>query len=114
MSDDTETGLPASIEEAWGVRRRPRKGPNPGLDLERIVAAAVKLAVAEGIEAVSMSRVAPYDFATSSFSAVSATAVTVAPSTAPTCTAALPTPPPAPSTMSSSPGFSSAIERSTW
>ena len=58
MDDDTETGLPASIEEAWGVRRRPRKGPKPGLDLERIVAAAVKVAAAEGIEAVSMSRVA--------------------------------------------------------
>ena len=58
MDDDTETGLPASIEEAWGVRRRPRKGPKPGLDLARIVAAAVKVAAAEGIEAVSMSRVA--------------------------------------------------------
>ena len=58
MDDDTETGLPASIEEAWGVRRRPRKGPKPGLDLERIVAAAVKVAASEGIEAVSMSRVA--------------------------------------------------------
>jgi AcrR family transcriptional regulator len=58
MDDDTEIGLPASIEEAWGVRRRPRKGPKPGLDLERIVAAAVKVAASEGIEAVSMSRVA--------------------------------------------------------
>lgn len=58
MDDDTETGLPASIEEAWGVRRRPRKGPKPGLGLDRIVAAAVGLAAAEGIEAVSMSRVA--------------------------------------------------------
>ena len=58
MSDDTESGLPASIEEAWGVRRRPRKGPKPGLDLERIVAAAVRVAGSEGLEAVSMSRVA--------------------------------------------------------
>jgi AcrR family transcriptional regulator len=58
MDDDTETGLPASIEEAWGLRRRPRKGPKPGLDLERIVAAAVGVAASEGIEAVSMSRVA--------------------------------------------------------
>jgi AcrR family transcriptional regulator len=58
MDDETETGLPASIEEAWGMRRRPRKGPKPGLDLERIVAAAVRVAAAEGIEAVSMSRVA--------------------------------------------------------
>ena len=58
MEEHTETGLPASIEEAWGVRRRPRKGPKPGLDLERIVSAAVEVAAAEGIEAVSMSRVA--------------------------------------------------------
>jgi AcrR family transcriptional regulator len=58
MDDDTETGLPASIEEAWGVRRRPRKGPKPGLDLDRIVSAAVKVAASEGIAAVSMSRVA--------------------------------------------------------
>jgi AcrR family transcriptional regulator len=58
MEQETETGLPASIEEAWGVRRRPRKGPKPGLDLERIVAAAVKVAASEGIAAVSMSRIA--------------------------------------------------------
>ena len=58
MEDDTETGLPASIEAAWGVRRRPRKGPKPGLDLDRIVSAAVKVAASEGIGAVSMSRVA--------------------------------------------------------
>jgi AcrR family transcriptional regulator len=53
-----ETGLPASIETAWGVRERPTKGPKPGLSLERIVAAAVKLAAAEGLPAVSMGRVA--------------------------------------------------------
>lgn len=56
--DDTETGLPASIEAVWGLRRRPRKGPKPGLDLERIVSAAVNVAASEGLEAVSMSRVA--------------------------------------------------------
>jgi AcrR family transcriptional regulator len=53
-----ETGLPASIQTAWGVRERPTKGPKPGLSLERIVAAAVKLAAAEGLPAVSMGRVA--------------------------------------------------------
>ena len=58
MDDDTQSGLPASLEQAWGVRARPRKGPRPGLDLERIVAAAVTLAAREGIAAVSMSRVA--------------------------------------------------------
>ena len=58
MTDESETGLPASIEEVWGLRRRPRKGPKPGLDLNRIVAAAVKVAGSAGLEAVSMSRVA--------------------------------------------------------
>ena len=58
MEDDSEAGLPVSIEEAWGLRRRPRKGPKPGLDLDRIVGAAVKVAASEGLEAVSMGRVA--------------------------------------------------------
>jgi AcrR family transcriptional regulator len=53
-----ETGLPASIETAWGIRERPAKGPKPGLSLDRIVAAGVKLAAAEGLAAVSMGRVA--------------------------------------------------------
>jgi AcrR family transcriptional regulator len=57
-NDDTETGLPASIEAAWGLRQRPRKGPKPGLDLDLIVAAAVNVAASEGLAAVSMSRVA--------------------------------------------------------
>lgn len=53
-----ETGLPASIEIAWGLRERPSKGPKPGLSLERIVEAAVRVAASEGLAAVSMSRVA--------------------------------------------------------
>jgi AcrR family transcriptional regulator len=53
-----ETGLPASFETAWGLRERPSKGPKPGLSLDRIVAAAVKVAATEGIAAVSMGRVA--------------------------------------------------------
>src|SRR3981081_4220487 len=57
MSDEG-TGLPASIEAAWGLRGRPRKGPKPELSLERIVEAAVKVASSEGLTAVSMSRVA--------------------------------------------------------
>jgi AcrR family transcriptional regulator len=52
------TGLPASIEAAWGVRERPNKGPRPALSLERIVAAAARVAAADGLQAVSMSRVA--------------------------------------------------------
>ncbi|MGW4033053.1 TetR/AcrR family transcriptional regulator [Streptomyces sp. NPDC004838] len=52
------TGLPASIEAAWGLRERPSKGPKPGLSLDRIVGAAVAVAAAEGLGAVSMGRVA--------------------------------------------------------
>jgi AcrR family transcriptional regulator len=53
-----DTGLAASLEAAWGLRGRPYKGPRPGLSLERIVAAAVRIAGSEGLAAVSMSRVA--------------------------------------------------------
>jgi AcrR family transcriptional regulator len=52
------TGLPASIEIAWGLRARPSKGPKPGLTQERIVEAAVRVAASDGLAAVSMSRVA--------------------------------------------------------
>lgn len=58
MNDDSGTGLPASIEAAWGVRGRPSRGPKPGLSLERIVEAGIAVASAEGLAAVSMSRVA--------------------------------------------------------
>jgi AcrR family transcriptional regulator len=62
MGDHEESGdgiaLPASFETVWGVRARPAKGPRRGLSLERIVEAAINVAVADGLEAVSMSRVA--------------------------------------------------------
>jgi AcrR family transcriptional regulator len=60
MDDDSDggTGLPASLEAAWGLRARPSKGPKRGLSLEQIVEAAVKIASSDGLEAVSMGRVA--------------------------------------------------------
>jgi len=58
MSDETETGLPASFELAWGVRDRPTKGPKRGLSLEQVVDAGIHVANVEGIGGVSMSRVA--------------------------------------------------------
>src|SRR5258706_13518729 len=58
MDDQGSTGLPASLEQAWGLRGRPHRGPRPGLSLERIVAAAVRIADADGLAAVSMNRVA--------------------------------------------------------
>lgn len=50
--------LPAIVEMAWGRRERPTKGPKRVLSLERIVEAAISIAAAEGLGAVSMSRVA--------------------------------------------------------
>lgn len=50
--------LPAVLATAWGLRTRPGKGPKPGLTLDRIVAAGVHVAGAEGLGAVSMARVA--------------------------------------------------------
>ena len=54
----SDSGLPASLELAWGLRERPAKGPKRGLSLARIVQAAVEVARAEGLPAVSMGRVA--------------------------------------------------------
>jgi AcrR family transcriptional regulator len=51
-------GIPDSIAAAWGVRERPHKGPKPALSLPRIVDAAVRIADTEGLNAVSMGRVA--------------------------------------------------------
>jgi AcrR family transcriptional regulator len=53
-----EAGIPADVAAAWGVRERPHKGPKPALSLPRIVAAAVRVADAEGLDTVSMGRVA--------------------------------------------------------
>src|SRR5215469_8552661 len=50
--------VPDSVAAAWGVRERPHKGPRPALSLSRIVDAAVRVADAEGLDAVSMGRVA--------------------------------------------------------
>lgn len=49
--------LAPGMAALWG-RERPRRGPRPGLSLEAITDAAVALADAEGLAAVSMARVA--------------------------------------------------------
>ena len=54
----TGSELPDGIAAAWGVRERPHKGPKPALSLPRIVDAAVQVADADGLDAVSMGRVA--------------------------------------------------------
>lgn len=50
--------ISASLAEAWGRRERPTRGPRPGLSLEAIVEAGVRVASSEGLPAVSMARVA--------------------------------------------------------
>ena len=58
MTDVNETELPDSLALAWGLRTRPGRGPRPSLTLDRIVTAAIAVADADGLAAVSMSRVA--------------------------------------------------------
>lgn len=60
MSDDArpDPELPRGVALAWGVAAHPQRGPKRELSIERIVEAAVEIADAEGLGAVSMSRVA--------------------------------------------------------
>ena len=58
QADQRGAALPGSVAAAWGVRERSHKGPKPALSLGRIVDAAVRVADAEGLDAVSMGRVA--------------------------------------------------------
>lgn len=50
--------VPPSIALAWGLDVPGSRGPKRGLTLERIVAAAIALADADGLAALSMSRIA--------------------------------------------------------
>jgi AcrR family transcriptional regulator len=50
--------LPPGLDLLWGRRQPGRRGPKPGLSVDAIVDTAVRLADAEGLEAVSMARVA--------------------------------------------------------
>ncbi|MFC4945732.1 TetR/AcrR family transcriptional regulator [Pseudonocardia sp. GCM10023141] len=56
--NETDTGLPASLEIAWGLRERPTKGPKRGLSIDRIVEVAVQVAGTDGLGAVAMGRIA--------------------------------------------------------
>src|SRR3712207_7579838 len=52
-------GDPArTIELLWGTRPRAARGPKPGLTIDRIVAAAIAIADADGLDGLSMRRVA--------------------------------------------------------
>jgi AcrR family transcriptional regulator len=50
--------LPPGLDLLWGRRGRGQRGPKPGLSVHAIVAAAIRIADAEGLEAVSMAHVA--------------------------------------------------------
>lgn len=52
------TDLPAPLAALWRTTEGPRRGPRPGLTLDGITDAAIALADAEGLRAVSMARVA--------------------------------------------------------
>lgn len=47
-----------SLELLWGLKEAPTRGPKPGLTLQEIVRTAVAAADADGIESLSMRRVA--------------------------------------------------------
>lgn len=57
MTDD-DIELPRGIALAWGIAANPQRGPKREMSVERIVDAAVALADAEGLGAVSMAAVA--------------------------------------------------------
>jgi len=50
--------LPRGIALAWGVAANPQRGPKREMSVEKIVTAAIELADAEGLGAVSMAAVA--------------------------------------------------------
>lgn len=59
MAADRRAGDPErSTELLWGTREPGGRRPRPGLSLERIVRAAIDLADAEGVAALSMRRIA--------------------------------------------------------
>jgi AcrR family transcriptional regulator len=56
--DETPVDLPPGLDLLWGRRERGRTGPKPALSVDAIVEAAIRVADAEGLAAVSMKRVA--------------------------------------------------------
>ena len=47
-----------TMELLWGVQKKPSRGPKPSMSVGRIVRAAIEIADAEGLGALSMGRVA--------------------------------------------------------
>lgn len=59
-AEEARDELDRSVELLWGVRPRPRKGPKPRLSVEQIVRSAIEVADAEGVDALTMSRIAKH------------------------------------------------------
>lgn len=53
-----DRAVPDTLDLLWGTAERPRRGPRPALTLGQVVEAAVDVADAEGLEAVTMQRTA--------------------------------------------------------
>ncbi|MFE2752191.1 TetR/AcrR family transcriptional regulator [Actinosynnema sp. NPDC059335] len=53
-----ENGVPPEVALLWGMREAPRRGRKPALSVTEITRAAIEVADAEGLGAVSMARVA--------------------------------------------------------
>ncbi len=58
MSEPADLDLPRGIALAWGIAADPQRGPKREMSVERIVDAAVEIADAHGLGAVSMAAVA--------------------------------------------------------
>lgn len=58
MTEAEDPELPRGIALAWGVAANPQRGPKREMSVERIVEAAVEIADADGLGAVSMAAVA--------------------------------------------------------
>ncbi|OPG09885.1 TetR family transcriptional regulator [Streptomyces sp. GKU 895] len=62
MTSSAETSgsgdIARTLELLWDTGKRPSRGPKPRLTLDRIVETAVRVADAEGLEALSMRRIA--------------------------------------------------------
>lgn len=58
MRKEAGSEMGRGLELLWGPLKPPARGPKPGLSLEGIVGAAIQLADEEGLEALSMRRVA--------------------------------------------------------
>src|SRR5262245_28136074 len=61
MTEETEhRALPDQVTLLWGLREAPRRGPKSTLTVQDITRAAIEVADADGLAAVSMARVAAH------------------------------------------------------